>query len=105
MGKKSVDETPDSGERSVDAQDYLTTAEADTHTQPSGLLKALVKALAGTEREAESERERRERSMELRRQWVEHLERERDVNQVGSCLHPILNFLIMSLRAIICYIS
>lgn len=79
MGKKSVDETLDSNDEA-----YLVR---DTQTQPSRLLKALVKALAGPERETESERERRERSMELRRRWDEQLAREREVEQVSSSVY------------------
>ncbi|MCJ8741241.1 hypothetical protein PDJAM_G00068370 [Pangasius djambal] len=91
MGKKSVDETLGSDNHGVDAQAYLITAEADTHTQPSSLLKALVKSLAGPERETEDERERRERLMELRRRWEEQLAREREINQAARFLLLALN--------------
>lgn len=84
MGKKSVDETLGSHERDVDAQAYLITAESDTRTQSSRLLRALIKTLVGLEREAEDESAKRERLMELRRRWEEQLAREQEVNQVGS---------------------
>ncbi|XP_060790944.1 gastrin-releasing peptide isoform X2 [Neoarius graeffei] len=73
MGKKSIDETLDSDDPDVNAQAYLITAESDTHTKPSRLLKALIKALAGPERETEDKMERQELLMELRRQWEEQL--------------------------------
>lgn len=76
MGKKSIDETLDSDDPDVNAQAYLITAESDTHTKPSRLLKALIKALAGPERETEDKMERQELLMELRRQWEEQLVRE-----------------------------
>ncbi|KAK2827726.1 hypothetical protein Q7C36_018652 [Tachysurus vachellii] len=84
MGKKSVDETTSSDDRDLDAQAYLIRAEADTHTQPSRLLKALVKVLSGSKRDTEDERERWERSMELKTRPEEQLERQRGVNQVNS---------------------
>lgn len=74
MGKKSVDETLDSNEHD---EAYLIR---DTQTQPSNLLKALVKALSGPARETESERERWRRR-------EEQLAREREVEQVGSSLY------------------
>lgn len=84
MGKKSIDETPGSDEHNLDAHTYLITEDAGALTQPSSLLKALVKALAGPERETEDRRERQERSMALRRRWEEQLARDREVSQVGS---------------------
>lgn len=84
MGKKSIDETMSSDDRDLDAQAYLIRAEADTHTQPSRLLKALVKVLSGSKRDTEDERERWERSMELKTRPEEQLERQRGVNQVNS---------------------
>ncbi|XP_053505618.1 gastrin-releasing peptide [Ictalurus furcatus] len=91
MGKKSIDETLGSDNHDVEAQAYLITAEADTHTQPSNLLKALIKALSGPKKETEDERERRELSMELRRRWEEQLAREREVNQAARLLLLALN--------------
>lgn len=86
MGKKSIDDTLGSDDPDVDAHAYLITAETDTHTQPSRLLKALIKALAGPERETEDEKERQELLMELRRRWEEQLVRDRELSQVGSYL-------------------
>ncbi|KAF5900816.1 gastrin-releasing peptide-like, partial [Clarias magur] len=80
MGKKSIDETMGSDERDGNAQAYLFTAQADTHTQPSRLMKALAEFLAGPERETEDKRERQERLAGLRRRWEEQL-RERESNQ------------------------
>ncbi|KAF4077193.1 hypothetical protein AMELA_G00205190 [Ameiurus melas] len=91
MGKKSIDEMLGTDDHDIDAQAYLITAEADTHTQPSNLLKALVKALSGPKRETEDERERRELSMDLRRQWEEQLAREREINQAARLLLLALN--------------
>ncbi|XP_060747042.1 gastrin-releasing peptide [Tachysurus vachellii] len=91
MGKKSVDETTSSDDRDLDAQAYLIRAEADTHTQPSRLLKALVKVLSGSKRDTEDERERWERSMELKTRPEEQLERQRGVNQAARFFLLALN--------------
>ncbi|KAG7320725.1 hypothetical protein KOW79_015140 [Hemibagrus wyckioides] len=91
MGKKSIDETLSSDERDMDAQAYLITAETDTHTQPSRLLTALIKVLTGSKRDTEDERERRERSIELRKWWQEQLERQKEVNQAARVLLLALN--------------
>ncbi|GAA6079824.1 gastrin-releasing peptide [Tachysurus ichikawai] len=91
MGKKSIDETMSSDDRDLDAQAYLIRAEADTHTQPSRLLKALVKVLSGSKRDTEDERERWERSMELKTRPEEQLERQRGVNQAARFLLLALN--------------
>ncbi|KAK3524285.1 hypothetical protein QTP70_027010 [Hemibagrus guttatus] len=100
MGKKSIDETLSSDKRDVDTQAYLITAEADTHTQPSRLLKALVKILSGPKRDTEDKRERRERPMEVRRWWEEQLERQREVNQVSTGLYLIKDSLCLHLSII-----
>lgn len=84
MGKKSIDETLSSDGRDMDAQAYFITAEADTHTQPSGLLKALVKVLTGPVSETEDDRKRQERLIELRRWWEEQLARQKEISRVGS---------------------
>ncbi|XP_047661701.1 gastrin-releasing peptide [Tachysurus fulvidraco] len=91
MGKKSIDETMSSDDRDLDAQAYLIRAEADTLTQPSRLLKALVKVLSGSKRDTEDERERWERSMELKTRPEEQLERQRGVNQAAKFLLLALN--------------
>ncbi|TSY69833.1 Gastrin-releasing peptide [Bagarius yarrelli] len=82
MGKKSTDEMLSSDEHDVNAQAYLFTAKADAHTQPFGLLQALVKFLAGPERETKQERERQKHLMERRKFWEKQLARQKEVNQV-----------------------
>uniref|UniRef100_A0A8B9KYD5 Uncharacterized protein n=1 Tax=Astyanax mexicanus TaxID=7994 RepID=A0A8B9KYD5_ASTMX len=91
MGKKSIDESLDSVEQDSGGQRYLTTAEVEEYTQPSGFLQALITALAGPERARARGRERdtvlrQQRALEQRNLLEEQLEREREQASLSSIL-------------------
>uniref|UniRef100_A0A3B1JJY4 Uncharacterized protein n=1 Tax=Astyanax mexicanus TaxID=7994 RepID=A0A3B1JJY4_ASTMX len=102
MGKKSIDESLDSVEQDSGGQRYLTTAEVEEYTQPSGFLQALITALAGPERARARGRGRerdtvlrQQRALEQRNLLEEQLEREREQASLSpkmSIMWCIINF-------------
>ncbi|XP_066502607.1 gastrin-releasing peptide [Hoplias malabaricus] len=96
MGKKSIDEMQSSEEGDGVSELYLTVAESEEHSQPSGFLQALITALAGPKSERERDRERardtslrQQRALEQRKLLEEQLQRERE--QTAKILLLALN--------------
>lgn len=81
MGKKSIEDPLGSEEQDSGGEWYLTAAEAEEHTQPSGFLQALINALVGPESKRERKRDTRLRhqlALEQRKRLKEQTEREQE---------------------------